>query len=189
MSWRTDLGFSDPLITYLYALEVQLLVEGGTAEEELGELQTAYDIPEQRAAEIVEATCKRYISQLLNLALRAAKKYDERDAVRWLKHILKYAPFVSSAVDADGNLFSAADKARLGAFLQAELDSGEDAELRALSERVGDVREKLREMIRLTEDFVAPLQGIEGLLGNVKTLAQLEADLNVDQGRKAWAWG
>jgi hypothetical protein len=188
LSWRADLGFGDELITYLYALEVQGLVESGN-EDELVDLQTAYDIPLERAAEIVEATCKRYVSQLLNLALRGAKKYDERDAVRWLKKILQYAPFVSGAVDADGNLFSGADKARLISFYQAEMESAEDEELATLSEKVGDVREKLQQMIHLTEDFVAPVQGIEGLLGNVKSLSRLGADLNVDDGRKTWAWG
>lgn len=188
VDWRRDLGFNDQLLTYLYALEVQRLVDTG-AEEELGELQSAYDIPVEHAAEVVEATCKRYISQLLNLALRGAKKYDERDAVAWLKRILKFAPFVSGAIDADGNLFTEADKARLIEFYHAEMESGGDAELIGLSKRVGDVREKLRGMIHLTEDFVAPVQGIEGLLGNVKNLAQLGSDFNVDEGRKTWAWG
>jgi hypothetical protein len=188
LDWRADVGFSDPLISYLFALEVQDLVENAS-EDELRDLQSAYDIPDERAAAIVEATCKRYISQLLNLALRAAKKYDELETVSWVKRILRYAPFVSSAVDADGNLFGEADKARLIEFYQTEAESGEDKELVELGERVGSAKEKLRDLINLTEDFVAPQQGIEGLLGNVKSLAQLGEDLNVDAGRKAWAWG
>lgn len=52
-----------------------------------------------------QASCKRFVSQLLNLALRAAKKYDERETVTWMNQIAKYTVFISSAVDADGNLF------------------------------------------------------------------------------------
>ena len=39
------------------------------------------------------------------MALRAAKKYDERETVTWVRQISKYAVFISSVVDADGNLF------------------------------------------------------------------------------------
>ena len=53
----------------------------------------------------LQASCKRFVSQLLNLALRAAKKYDERETVTWMNQIAKYTVFISSAVDADGNLF------------------------------------------------------------------------------------
>lgn len=176
------------MLTYMFALEVQLLVNQGQ-EEQFRDLQQAYDLPEQRAAEIIEATCKRYVSQLLNLALRAAKKYDERDAILWTKRLLKYAVFITGAVEADGNLFREADKLRLVEFYQAELESAEDSEILALAEQHGDLAQRLRELIQLSPDFVAPLQGIEGLLGNVKTLAQLEKDMNADTGKKAWAWG
>ena len=183
------MGFSDALVSYLYALELQLAIETG-ATEELADLQSAYNIPELRAGEILEATCKRHISQMLNLALRAAKKYDERDALSWLKRILLYVPYVSSAVEADGNLFSEADKDRLITFYQAEIETGDDAELVDLAGKIeGDVQDRLRGLINLSSDFVPPAQGMEGLLGQGQTLAQLEADLNVDQGRKAWAWG
>ena len=85
----------------MYALEVQYLIENGL-ENDLLEVQEAYDIPVDRAEEIIEMSCKRYISQLLNLALRGAKKYDEQDAVKWLKQIVKYAVFVNGQVEADG---------------------------------------------------------------------------------------
>ena len=57
-----------------------------------------------------QASCKRFVSQLLNLALRAAKKYDERETVTWMNQIAKYTVFISSAVDADGNLFKEVSK-------------------------------------------------------------------------------
>lgn len=188
LDMKKDAGFNDHMLTYMFALEVQSLVQQGQ-EDQFRDLQQAYDLPEQRAAEIIEATCKRYVSQLLNLALRAAKKYDERDTVLWTKKILKYVVFISVTVMADGNLFSEADKQRLVSFYQAELESGEDAEIAALAEQHGDLSQRLRELIVLSEDFVAPLQGIEGLLGNVRSLAQLENDMNADTGKKAWAWG
>lgn len=188
LDMRKDAGFNDHMLTYMFALEVQELVSQGL-EDQFSDLQQAYDLPEQRAAEIIEATCKRYISQLLNLALRAAKKYDERDTILWTKRLLKYVVFVSGTVQADGNLFSAADKKRLVAFYQAELESAEDKEIVALAAQHGDLTQRLRDLIHLSADYVAPLQGIEGLLGNVKSLAQLEQDMNADTGKKAWAWG
>lgn len=179
---QKDAGFNDKLVTYLYALEVQYLVENGL-EAELQEVQEAYNIPVERAEEIVEASCKRYISQLLNLALRAAKKYDEQDALKWLREIIKYAVFVTGPIDADGNLFSEKDKIRLISFYQAELAEYNESDI--------DMVAKLKEIINLTDDFVPPVQGIEGLLGNVKSLAQIgrEGDQTKDGEKKPWAWG
>jgi hypothetical protein len=123
------------------------------------------------------------------LALRAAKKYDESDAAKWLKEIVKYAVFVSDGqtVDADGNLFSEKDKKRLISFYQSESQKKDDIDV------VNGVNmvTKLREMINLTENFVPPVQGIEGLLGNVKSLAQLsrDGDNAKDGDKKPWAWG
>ena len=48
LNLRTDVGFSEKLVTYLFALEVQYLVENGR-ETELQEVQEAYDLPEDRA--------------------------------------------------------------------------------------------------------------------------------------------
>ena len=44
----TDVGFSEKLVTFLFALEVQYLIEN-SRESELPEVQQAYDIPEERA--------------------------------------------------------------------------------------------------------------------------------------------
>lgn len=184
---KKDTGFNDKLITYLYALEVQSIIENDTVEE-LKDVQDAYDIPEDRAELIVEACSKRYINQLLNLALRAAKKYDEKDCMRWVKSIAKYAVFVDGTVDADANMYSESDKARLINFFE----NSEDSELAEQSPLGGETRtdmvQRLKLIINLTEDYVAPLQGIEGLLGNVQNLNELMiADPKAN--KKRWAWG
>jgi len=185
LDMQKDTGFNERLVTYLYALEVQALVEQG-AEGQLQDVQEAYDIPEERAAEIVEASCKRYISQLLNLALRAARKYDERQTVEWTRQIVKYVDFVTGTVDADGNLFDEEDKKRMisfyeGALRDAAKGQGQEAEADT------EVCDKLRDLVRLTEDFVAPVDGIDGLLGKVSGMQALGGDPADD--RKKWAWG
>ena len=50
---QKDTGFNEKLVTYLYALEVQQLVESGD-EGSLGDVQEAYDIPQERAEQVVE---------------------------------------------------------------------------------------------------------------------------------------
>lgn len=149
-----SIGFNDKLITYLYALEVQYLIENNL-ENELKDTQESYGIPEDRAEEVISAACKRYISQLLNLALRAAKKYDEKDCVSWIKEILKYSLFVSDSVDADGNMFTDKDKDRMIEFYLSSEDSNSDS------------AEKLKNLVNLTENYVPPIEGIDGLLGLV----------------------
>lgn len=198
MDIRKDVGFSDKLITYMYALEVQDLVDQGR-EEELQDVMEAYDIPEDRAADIVEACCKRYISQLLNLGLRAAKKYDEKEALQWMREIAKYSQFVTGTVDADGTLFDEEDKKRMISFYQTELEStqssSEDAEketsenelaLREDENRIAEECDRLRDMINLTESFVPPTLGIAGLLGNAIGLNEMSMDSG--KGKKQWAW-
>jgi hypothetical protein len=178
---QKDTGFNERLITYLYALEVQYLVENGE-ETELQNVQEAYDIPDERAEAIVEASCKRYVSQLLNLALRAARKYNEPESVRYTKQVAKYAKFVSGQVDADGTMFSEDDKKRMISFFESAM---RDEDPDHVDEEY-QVAEKLRSMINLTEEFVAPLQGIDGLLGKVKGMDAMDGD---ESGEKKWAWG
>lgn len=148
------IGFNDKLITYLYALEVQYLIENNLVYE-LKDTQESYGIPEDRAEEVIAAACKRYISQLLNLALRAAKKFDEKDCVSWVNEILKYSVFIGDTVDADGNMFTDKDKDRLVEFYLSSEDSNSDA------------AEKLKNLINLSENYVPPVDGIDGLLGLV----------------------
>jgi hypothetical protein len=160
LEMQKDTGFSEKLVTYLYALEVQLLVESGL-EGELNDVQEAYDIPDDKAAIIVEATCSRYVSQMLNFALRGAKRYNEKETILWVKKIMKYAVFISSPVDADGDMFKEEDKKRMIQLYQTEVETGEDAELLELVEMYGDMTDKFRELIHLTTDYVSPTNGIE----------------------------
>lgn len=150
--------------------------------DEVKDLQEVYEIPETFAVEIVEAVCARYIDQLLNLALRAARKYDEVTCVRWTKEVMKYAAYVSHAVNADGNIFTDDDKRRLISFYVSEADGDGELEEAARDE----ITTRLHDLIHLTKSYVAPLQGIEGLVGNVKALEDLEQD---PTNKKNWAWG
>ena len=52
---QKDTGFNEKLVTYLYALEVQQLVESGE-EGSLADVQEAYDIPQEKAEQIVEVS-------------------------------------------------------------------------------------------------------------------------------------
>jgi len=192
LDMQKDTGFNERLITYLYALEVQYLIENGQ-EIELNDIQQSYDIPVDRAQEIIEACCKKYLDQLINLGLRSARKFDDKNTILWIKKILKYAIFVTTAIDADANLFSEDDKKQLIAVYQTEVDLKQDQELMNIIEQYADINltEKLRELINLTEEYVAPLQGMEGLMGNGKSFKQMEDDKynEQDNGKKAWAWG
>jgi hypothetical protein len=205
---QEDAGFSAGMAAFLFALEVQYLVENSLVEAEFLQLPAAYGIPDERAHDILEATCARYVSQLLNLALRAAKKYDEREAVRWATQVLQYASYIPGAVAADGNLFKSADKARLIAFCQAQAEAqvvdalpvlipaegartgspGGPLELRAVlatkfDNSVTNMVAKLQGLISLRDDFVPPVQGMQGLLSTPSDKSAAA------QGKKLWAWG
>jgi hypothetical protein len=162
LNLQKDAGFNPKMISYLYTLEVQASIEEGL-ETDLQEIQEAYEIPQDRAEAIVEATCKRYISQLLNLALASAKKYKEEDSNKYTLQITKYMFFFDGSVDADGNLFSEDDKDRLITFFR-------DREGSNLSnDDKKEISSRLKSLINLTEDFVAPVEGLAGLLGAKKT--------------------
>ncbi len=97
-----------------------------------------------------------------------------------------------ATVDADGNVFSEKDKSRLLSFFLSEFSPSDGAEsYEEKAEDVAAVAAKLREMINLTESYQAPLQGIEGLLGNVKSLSQLgkDGDNKKPGEKRPWAWG
>lgn len=179
LDMRKDTGFNDKLVAYLYALEVQYIVDNDL-ESELAEAQETYDIPPDRAEAVIEACCKKYVSQVLNLAFRDAKKYNEKSAVAWTSQIVKYMRFISGAVDADGNKFSAEDKARLVEFYESYMqDEGADAE------QIAETCGRLKSVINLTESYIPPLQGIDGLVGPVSGMTRF-SDGN---DKKAWAWG
>ena len=52
---QKDAGFNQKMVTFLYALEVQDSVASGD-EAELQDIQEAYDIPQEVAAEIVQVS-------------------------------------------------------------------------------------------------------------------------------------
>lgn len=182
-----DLEFNARLISYLFALEVQDMIQNGR-ENELQDLQEAYSIPQERAAVIIEVAAKRYLNQLLNLAFRGAKRYDEKDTVVWLREIVKYTQFISEGgrVDCDGNLFSEKDKERLISYYEnmmmtPDISSEDESKVR-------ETCEELRRIIQLTESYVAPLSGIQGLLGGMVNLNDLMV-ADPSENRKRWAWG
>ena len=184
---KKDTGFNDKLLTYLYALEVQAMIENDELDE-LKDIQEAYDIPDDKAEMIVEACSKRFVNQLLNLALRAAKKYDEKETMRYAKSIAKYAVFINGIVEADANIYSESDKARLINFFANSEDPEMLERYPTDSDARAEMTEKLTSIIHLTEEYVAPLQGIEGLLGNSQNLNDLMiADPKAN--KKRWAWG
>jgi hypothetical protein len=147
---------------------------------QLVEAQEAYSIPPDRAQEIVEACCKKYISQVLNLALRDARKYNEKGVIQWTALISKYMQFVSGSVDADGNKFTEGDKERLILFYEGYLKE-EDR-----SDEIEETSSRLKSLINLTDKYVPPLQGIDGLIGKVSGMQSLSGD---NDNRKKWAWG
>lgn len=163
---RKDTGFNDKLVTYLYALEVQYMIEN-ELESELQEAQEVYDIPEDRAAEIVEAACKKFISQILNFALRDARKYNEPGTIQWTGVVAKYMKYVTGSVDADGMKFTEDDKSRLISMYEEYL---RDPSVGS-AEEASEIGQRLRSLIRLDDSFVAPMQGIDGLMGKVKDAA------------------
>lgn len=163
LDMRKDTGFNDKLISYLYALEVQFIVDNDL-ETELAEAQETYDIPPDRAEAVIEACCKKYVSQVLNLAFRDVKKYNEKSAVAWTSQIVKYMRFISGAVDADGNKFTAEEKTRLIEFFKSYMqDAGAD------DEQMAETCGRLKSLINLTESYIPPMQGIDGLLGPVSS--------------------
>lgn len=122
------MGFNSIMLSVLFALEVQALVEQGR-ETEIGDLQQVYGLSETQAVSLVEVATKRYLSQVITLALRAAKRYDEGDAVRWVNTVAKYAVFMpeTAKIAADANLYRAEDIDRLVTFFLTDLESKVDA--------------------------------------------------------------
>jgi hypothetical protein len=197
---QTDSGLTPNLLAYLYALEVQYLIENHQVDG-LMDIQQVYDIPGEAASSIVESLCSRYISQLLNLALRTARRYEEADCVKWVKEILKYAIYVTQPVDADGNLFNEDDKKRLIDFYLSDLEAvstlSKSAATTSEESKDGDnyddtadfsnkevIAQRLQALISITDRYEAPQQGIAGLVSHVKTLDEV----GFNPEKKSWAW-
>ena len=78
---------------------------------------------------------------------------------------------------------------RLIQFYQAELESKDKIITTEDNEEENELV-KLREMINLTDNYVPPVQGIDGLLGNVKSLSDLGRDGDKETtDKRTWAWG
>jgi hypothetical protein len=177
---QADTGCTPQVVAFMYALEIQDMIERGDTDG-LADAQEGYGIPEERASDMVEVTCRRYVSQILNFALRAARKYNEQECVMQTQRVLDFAQFIDiaegGAVDADGNMFSEDDKERLIAFHEGGRRSNAAA---AASEEAGgglaeatassgkEDAELLRALINLTEEYKPAEGGIDGLLGVIK---------------------
>ena len=214
---QEESGFSSALVSTLFGLEVQYLIEHsleGDATEFAG-IKQVYGIPEARAQELFESVCRRYVSQLLSIALRLAKKYDEANAMVWMKRLLRYAVYLSDAVpvEVDGSLYTDADKERLIGFYQDEIENIRtangraaaggssmrnnkikvDQELAALYEQHGDQTEQLRRMIHINKDrlFRGAQQGVEGMQGGgTRVFADVREKMAaMERGDAVWAWG
>ena len=177
---QQDTGCTPQVVTFMYALEIQDMIERGDADG-LADAQEGYGIPEERASEMVEVTSRRYVSQILNFALRAARKYNEQEAVLQVKKVLDFAQFIDvsdSPVDADGNMFSEDDKDRLIAFHEgskrqmggvvASAGGNEGLAETGSGTSTKEDAEMLRALINLTEDYKPAEGGIDGLLGLIK---------------------
>jgi hypothetical protein len=173
-SFREDTGFGDQFIGYMYALEVQDLVESDRVDE-LRDLQEAYEMPEEAAASIVDNASRRYINQMLNFALRAAAAYKEVECITWTKKILQFAEFTDARVDANGAIFNQEDKRRLIGFMEDHLREEVDEE----EEVIGETLARIDELIHLSSDYITPYNGIDGLMG----IAPSAKDLAASKGR------
>ena len=180
---RKDTGFNDKLVTYFYALEVQYMIEN-ELESELQEAQEVYDIPSERAAEIVEACCKKFISQVLNLALRESRKYNEQGTIQWTNIVVKYMKYVTGSVAADGMKFTDDDKSRLATFYEEYLRDPSVGK----ADEASEIGQRLKSLIFLDDNFIPPLQGIDGLIGETSGLKGIEGS-SIKDLKKNWAWG
>lgn len=164
MSLKDDLKFPDITLALMYALEVQEMVET-SREAEFAEVQHTYGLDDQAADAVIESTCRRYMTQLVNKALQATKDFKEHDALQLLKRMLRYAKFVTTGtVEADGGNFGEADKSSLIAVYANEARAGTDPEIRAL-EAQGDQTQRLRELIELDPFYYVPYETAE-IVGN-----------------------
>lgn len=206
-----EIGFSPVFVSLLFAMEVQDAIET-QREDELRDLQELYDFEASTAVLIIEASVKRYLSQVIALALSAAKRFNEPVAVDLATTILRYLPMISDTVKiaADGNLFRPADVERLVSFYLADVDNQiteiqqtlqdsnsttDETERLRLEEQLATLSQldrratadRFQRVIFLTKDFVPPQQGIAGLMGKIRRETN---DEGVDLGkeRKKWSW-
>lgn len=191
MDMRTDLGFSGELVASLFIIEVPATVEHGESVAEAGDidrqlrdLQQAYKIPEKLAVSIIEGCCRKYVSQILNFALVAAKKNNEKEAAIWADRIAKYLLYVNKPVGGDATLFSDEVLQRLTNYYQSSFAEPSNDEERQQQTELIDRFERL---IFMDENHVQPELGIAGLTRAASSLSDKSAAIAKDD--KNWAWG
>lgn len=156
MSLVEDVGFTHITAGLMFALEVQQLVET-SREAEIEAVRQAYDIPTQSAGGIVESTCRRYVTMLVNKAMTAVTEHKHRLALGMVKRVLKYAKFITSGtVDADGGNFDESHKNAIIACYANELRAGTDPEILAYAAE-GDMEQRLRDLIYLDPAYYVEL--------------------------------
>jgi hypothetical protein len=99
---------------------------------------------------------------------------------------LKYLRFLPSdiTIDCDGNIFLESDKERLLSFIEKSNAKGENESTNDDDEN--DI-EKLRKVMKLTEGYISPEGGIEGMLGSLPDLQELML-ADREENKKRWAW-
>ncbi len=170
LDWFENLSFTAETVASLFALEVEYLVETEQSEE-LVEAQESYRIDPESASQIVELVCKQHVTRIVNNALRFARGYNEEEAVRVAKQLIKFGKYFSGKVKANGLVYSNDDKQRLITYyvrhlesqFEADADAAEAAGINseenfsdeALADIISNASSKLREMIYLDPRYIA----------------------------------
>lgn len=193
LDWIEDLHFTPSMVGSLFALEIQYMVEHDLAEEFV-DAQEIYRIDPETASGIVELVCKRYVSQIVAVALRFARQCKEEETVKWTEPIIKFGKYFSGSISADAALYKEDDKQRLINYYLHNLERKFYAEAEAaevagtydeeqfspevLADMMSSVSGKLNEAIYLDPKFVPSEYGVSGLLGDgTPTLSEMEGDI------------
>jgi len=125
MNYRNDFQFDEELIGTMFVYEIDYLLSKQLINSELQEIVEYYELPSDIAQEIIELSCSKYITQLGNMALIKAGRYDEKGCIDIMKQMLIYLPYLSSnaTISLDGNMFAEVDKTRAFSFVISELES------------------------------------------------------------------
>ena len=243
---RHDLLFSSEVIGILFALEVQHCIEvAGSAmmtsipipNDEPTDIQTYiddlmewYGMPVQTSHEIIAECAKKYAAQIVNLALYAAKKYQEHEAKKLLHVFIRFSAYFEGKVNGDGNVFGPEDKQQLLAYAEEMFseyheptlvrastttsgrnmrgvvkslqllfggitddddDSSSSHETnaapghghRTLNQHAIVSAKDLSNKISLSTEYVAPINGINGLRGIRQEQPKPKSE------KKNWGWG
>lgn len=124
---RKDLKFPESLIHILFSIEAQHLIELGK-ENELPDLLESYEISEESGQILVQAICRKYLNGLAFFGLKAAKAYQEGEAVKIGHEMLKFLPYLSSEdkLPLNDEIYKESDKMRFIEFLVTDLKNNLD---------------------------------------------------------------